>query len=248
MNLLKNLRSLMLGALIALPLMASAYTVRVPIQGLGPAASDPYFGDVVALLHFDGSLADQTGAAYAKSAGAVVSSTAKVGSGSLYLPGADYIQASNSELNFGTGDFTVEFWYYMKTAGGSYMYLTNNVGAANGNLFVIRFGDGGYGNNLQFIIGTDPNNIVSPGLTKSNFVGGWHHLAITRQGTTLRTYFDGTLKTTSTNSANVTGANFKLGDTTYPAYGYFDEVRITKGYARYTSTSFTPNTTPFPNQ
>lgn len=212
------------------------------------AETDANFDKVSALLHFDTDLQDQTGASYTKSAGAaVVATPSKVGGGVISLLSGNYIQSSNSQLNFGTGDFTVELWYYMAAQGG-YMYLMDNPGASSSGGFVIRFGDAGYNHKLQFIVGSDPGNLVALSQAKGNFTGGWHHLAASRQGTTLRLYVDGALQATVTNSANINGNGFRLGNPTFPSSGYYDEVRITKGYARYTGSSFTPNSRPFANQ
>ena len=80
----------------------------------------------------------------------------------------------------------------------------------------------------------------------------WYHVAVSRQGTALRMFVNGALVGSSSNTANMSssGALF-IGriNATYPAYdwdGYIDELRITKGLARYTS-AFTPPATPFGN-
>lgn len=233
-----------------LPCEAASYTMRVPITGLkGPAQTAPSQGSVTSLLHFDGSLSDQNGMSITKSAGAVISSsTFKVGSGALSIPGAgDYIrEASSSAEAFGTDDFTLEFWVYYVGTTNSYIVLFDNM-APQGSLLVIRFGDSGYSHKLQVIVGSDPADIIAPGLTKSSFIGAWHHLAVTRATGTVRLYFDGTLQSTATGkNANFPAGSFYLGGNgTYGLKGYIDEFRLTKGYARYTGNSFTPSTTPF---
>jgi hypothetical protein len=82
----------------------------------------------------------------------------------------------------------------------------------------------------------------------------WHHVAVTRSGSSLRIFIDGT-QTGTTNTTLGTAsidnaiADYRVGSTTDGALnfnGYIDDLRITKGVARYTS-SFTAPTAAFPN-
>jgi hypothetical protein len=73
--------------------------------------------------------------------------------------------------------------------------------------------------------------------------GNWHHIAITRASGTNRMFFDGVLQgSVTSDSTNYTAPNnMQIGtSSTYGDFsGYLDDLRITKGYARYTS-NFTP--------
>lgn len=82
----------------------------------------------------------------------------------------------------------------------------------------------------------------------------WYHVAVSRQGTSLRAFIDGTqLGTTQTNSVNYVRVNsdplyigqYFAGSANRYLNGYIDDLRITKGLARYTA-NFTPPTAPFP--
>jgi hypothetical protein len=84
----------------------------------------------------------------------------------------------------------------------------------------------------------------------------WYHVAITRSGTSLRAFVNGSqIGTTQTTSNSLTasgafccvGENLDGGGQSQFINGYVDDLRITKGYARYTS-NFTPPTAAFPNQ
>jgi hypothetical protein len=83
-------------------------------------------------------------------------------------------------------------------------------------------------------------------------VNTWYHVAITRQGNTFRTYLNGVQGSTWTSSAALYTPTKPLGigsnpDGSYSLNGWLDELRITKGVARYTgAASFTPPTAPFP--
>ena len=78
----------------------------------------------------------------------------------------------------------------------------------------------------------------------------WHHIAVVRSGSTLTTYVDGTSRGTDTISLAMspTSADVEIGQgvytSSYPYEGYLDDIRITKGVARYTS-NFTPPTASF---
>lgn len=226
---------------------ATPYTMRVPLRGMSYVAppSDPYFGDVSSLIHFDGNIVDQTGAVITKTAGVTVNSTTTaVGTGSGNFTSTDTLQTNTGALNFGTGDFTVEMWF--KYAGGNNGYITlfTNNGAQGYNLSVM-FGDSGYGHSLFMIVGNNPGNLYLSGVTKSTIGTGWHHYALTRQAGTFYMFYDGGLVLTKTGvGSSFTSNLFQIGN---GIIGQVDEVRVTKGYARYTS-NFTPSTTPYPNQ
>src|SRR6185369_5276026 len=123
----------------------------------------------------------------------------------------------------------------------------------------IRFGDTGMGSRLQFAIDAVTSAaLYSSQYTQSSLAGSWHHVALTRSAGTVRAFLDGNLLTVRNN--NYTGtAVTSWPDATnivaplaavsvgvpYSWLGYIDDVRITKGLARYT-TNFTPSSQEFP--
>ncbi|MFB0964748.1 MAG: hypothetical protein QMC36_03520 [Patescibacteria group bacterium] len=81
----------------------------------------------------------------------------------------------------------------------------------------------------------------------------WTHFAVTRSGTTIRVFLNGVLTASATNSTSFDGNSGSMQIGAFNG-GYFfngnvDDVRITKGYARYTAdfSSSLPSA-PFPNQ
>ena len=94
------------------------------------------------------------------------------------------------------------------------------------------------------------STITSSGAITTN---AWNHIAVIREGTgsnETKIYINGTNDGTGTVSTDFNqteimyiGANRAAGD---PMKGYIDDVRITKGVARYTS-AFTPPTAAFPD-
>ena len=80
--------------------------------------------------------------------------------------------------------------------------------------------------------------------------GQWYHVALVRNGNTFNGYLDGVSGSSTTSSASI-GANSTNGaffgaQATSNFNGYLDDIRITKGVARYTA-NFTPPTAAFPN-
>jgi len=152
---------------------------------------------------------------------------------SLTVPASD-------EWVFGTGDFTVELWYRPTVATGSQEYIGtgDNAGAPAQSWVFVRQNAGF----LRFII--NPGQYAGGSWTGTP--GTWHHLAASRQGTSLRVFVDGTqLGGTGTvsNPANANSTLYVGGKINY-VNGHIDEVRIVKGEALYTA-NFTPPTAPY---
>ena len=170
----------------------------------------------------------------------ISTSVVKYGTGSLAFDGTgDWLYSPDTyALAFNTGNFTVEFWInptnwsatYAGVIGG---IITNAVWVGkNGSNFVLRAA-----NNTDLVsYGTMPTT------------GTWTHVAITRSGTTARMFYDGTQVASATTAHSFVVSAFYVGqDGGGNAFtGYIDDMRITKGYARYTA-NFTPPTAAFFN-
>ena len=179
----------------------------------------------------------------------ISTSVVKFGTGSMYFDGTgDYLTAPQSTLyDFGTGDFTVEFWTYMNATADT--------------TFIGKFISGAYAWLVQYISGTGLRFYWGNNGTLDSFVVGswspsistWYHVAVTRASGTLKLFINGTQVGTTTNSSSYTsvtslsiGRNADGGGIQY-LNGYIDDIRITKGVARYTA-NVTPPTVAFPNQ
>ncbi len=137
---------------------------------------------------------------------------------------SDFLQATSTTFgNFGTSDFTIEMW--IKTSD-SYAGLAGKLN--------------GCGTNWELLVGSGKIEFrppsSAPAITSSNTVNNnqWHHIAVTRSGTTVNIYIDGVLDGTGTSNHNMTNtAQFVLG-TRYNCDGspsrffdgLMDEVRI----------------------
>jgi uncharacterized repeat protein (TIGR01451 family) len=147
------------------------------------------------------------------------------------------------------GDFTIEYRHkgvlYPRTAIGLSRGTMDN-GVDNLSwYFYNSLGD-------EVAFSADAGNIWLSGPAAD---GSAHAYAVTREGTTLRLYIDGTLRGTRTNTAytfsvsgpiNINGPYQTVSTTpNYWNAGRYDEIRITKNLARYTGASYTPSATPF---
>lgn len=216
------------------------------LQGV-PAEGDPHFGTVSLLLHMDGAEGSTTftdSSGFSKDVVAVgnakISTAQNKWGGSLMLDGSgDYLYApAHTDFVFGTGDFTVELW--INTTTTAEKILVEQYEGGTSWQFAVRSGK------LTWYSST----YVLDGNTAVNN-GAWHHVAATRSAGTLRFFVDGVLDGTATLSADYTkqmalgiGAQVVARNSAYDFLGYIDELRITKGVARYTA-SFAPPTAAF---
>lgn len=166
----------------------------------------------------------------------------------------DYLTLpSNAAFNFGTGDFTVEFWFY-----------NSNPATQNNCLISLNDNNNFYAglrvyynstNTLDTLVSTTgsswsviANNAASNSVTKNT----WNHYAIVRSGSLLKTFLNGVQYMAD---RSITGSVFassdhliatvRSGSPTDYFNGRIGPLRITKGVARYTA-NFTPPTGLFP--
>ena len=226
------------------------------IKTFGSTVGDDKFDKVVALFNFDGSDGDRTTSGLDASnnnlsltydsAGDELSTTQKkFGSTSLYI--ADNVRVASTEgFNMGTGDFTMEAWFYFTTlsAGfGIFDQWNSGTSLARSQLWH----GSSAGGQLKFyhsIAGQSTQTISFADPTIST--GSWIHLALVRQGGTVKLYVNGTADSTSgSTSGNVHRTDDmwfgdqQTGGGNAPQY-YMDDLRITKGAARYTSNFTAP--------
>lgn len=147
----------------------------------------------------------------------------------------------------GSGPFTVEFWYLQPTASTTpQMFVTQYTAAGSGRTIIYIGDTSNSGKVILHIAATV--SIVSSTTPTANT---WHHVAVTRDANDLFTlWIDGISNGTTTNSVVIDNVSTIIGDrtvTSNPFNGYMDDVRITAGVARYTTT-FTPPTSSLPTQ
>jgi hypothetical protein len=133
----------------------------------------------------------------------ISTSVKKYGTGSMYFDGTgDNLSALPSAGALGSGDWTVEFWWQWISATGDYQTVVSKgiVGGtpANGSW---SFGPYQQANNIWFAYYNSGFTDVSAVATLND--GAWHHMAASRQGTSLRLFADGVLKVTATLPSNL---------------------------------------------
>ncbi len=160
----------------------------------------------------------------------------------------DYLYANSSASNaaFGTGDFTVEFWLYTAAGSTTYNLLDWRPTSTNGSYLTVYL-DAGVPK-----VAVNGSNVITGGAGISATT--WTHVAVCRSGTSTKMFINGTQSgSTYTDSTNYIGVANRpaIGgggyDTASTLNGYIDDLRVTKGYARYTS-NFTAPTAAFPLQ
>jgi hypothetical protein len=178
----------------------------------------------------------------------VSTSVKKYGTGSLAFDGTgDYLVAPTRPFyNFGSGDFTIECWVYFNSVSTAMMLVTSNYNAGTGGggwAFIYR----GDISSLSMSV----NSNVTYTRSWSPSTSTWYHVAVSRSGTNLRLFVDGTqLGATFTSSDNVTNATTLVvannlgGAPELTLNGNLDDLRITN-FARYTA-NFTPPTAALP--
>ena len=167
-------------------------------------------------------------------------SVKKWGSASLALDGTGdyaYVQ-SNVDFAFGTGAWCVEAWVYNTATNGS-----------NQIIFDFRTTDPQLVPTIYIDGATNHLHMSSSGSVRIDTgvalaLNTWTHIAVAKNGTSTRFFVNGTQAgTTYTDNSNYIQGPLTIGSRynyTNGFYGYIDDLRISKGTARYTSTFTAP--------
>jgi hypothetical protein len=174
----------------------------------------------------------------------ISTSVVKFGTGSLAFDGSgDSLKGIDNSPNFqfGTGDFTIEMWVYTANLSAFQTLLDTRPSDTQSAYGVFI-------NNSAFPYWYDASGLSTSSVAVSS--NTWTHVAVSRASGTLRVFVNGTsgFSGSNTNAQNPTG-NMVVGmniSGSAPYSGYIDDLRITKGFARYTA-NFTPPTAAFPN-
>jgi hypothetical protein len=230
----------------------STYTVPT-----SPFTTTVSAGAANLLLNFtNAGIVDTTGKNVLENVGGARISTAinKFGGSSMLFNGtSDYLVLNSPTASIGTlGDFTAEAWVYTtSSAAQTILYLGANansfaacrVGLNINKAYLLVSTTGGAWAIVSSEVGTVTSNT-------------WNHIAVVRSGGTFNLFINGTSVYTSTAIASTTalmtgtlnyvGALNNSGILEY-FVGYMQDVRVTRGYARYTG-NFTPPTSLLQNQ
>ena len=209
-----------------------------------------HFQAVSLLLHFDGTdgattFTDSSSVGHVPvreigSGAEIDTAQSKVGGAAAYFPvttiGFDYIKiAHGPSLDLSSCDLTVELWVRLGALGNDAYFFTRSLPqvrlaylASSGRLQFNAYDSGG----------SNAGTITASGITVA--ANTWYHLACVRQQRVFRFFVDGVL-IGSVNFSDMlrTDANdLRIGASTGVAM-WIDDLRVTKGVARY-SANFTP--------
>lgn len=211
---------------------------------------DPYWTNVVSLLHFDGpngstGFVDAKGKIWSNLGSPVIRTDQSLfGGSSGYFVASAIESVSSPDWAFGTGDFTVEFWMRNNElgTGGFYDSPVGNWAANLGWCFFVR-PDG----TLQFQ--TNGTAVASA----AGVVAATTDIRVSasRAAGTLRIFAGGSLVASAANTENLSvqqsprvGSNRAGASDDFE--GWIDELRVTKGVGRYTA-NYTLPAAPFPD-
>lgn len=147
----------------------------------------------------------------------------------------------SADWDMGAGQFTMEGYVRFTSSPSTSAFLCQWDNGVNNTWFFGMVS----GSIVMYLNGTATLSAAwSPTLNT------WYHVAVDRDGTNLRLYVDGVVKGTVANSTTITNSAAILmigndgANRNHP--GFLDEMRITKGVARYAG-AFTPPTAAFPD-
>jgi hypothetical protein len=230
------------------------------------AAGDPNFSNVVLLMGFEGtngstSFVDESPVGRTMTANGnaqITTSQFKFGSSCAAFDGSgDRITAANNtDFAFGSGPFTIEGFYrfLVKTSDHMLAMFGNDAGFASGSSFAFQVESNSL---VMRLWTTDAIGVMTASVSFTPTLGTWYHLAYDRDASNVgRIYRDGSMVAThlADHPIQATTGHLTLGaagaTTSFPGYdmnGNMDEVRITKGIARYGSDGgFTVPTSAYP--
>ena len=192
---------------------------------------------VALLAPYDSDLDDVLGIA------GTATNTPTVTSGGQFGSYADLGAADKltySSVSFGSGDYTVEFW--VKRTESSWAPNTGNpLLELPGVAMLGRAGT----DTLQLYEDDFGSWAAVSGTTTSSIDQDWHHIALVRDGSTLRFYLDGsqvgTMSTSASPSSLVLGAS-----TIYGCRFGIDDLRVSTSAVYPSGTAYTPPTAAHP--
>jgi hypothetical protein len=198
-------------------------------------------GNTLLLLHMDENSGNTTydesrlgnnGTCYNMNGGSGVTNcswaSGKSGTGIAFDGVDDYVDAGNAaSLNFGTGDFSVEFWFKESVVSGwDWLLSKQKIGDVNTVFVIAQHTE--TNNNLRVNIGPWFTDVITNPQPISQL--SWHHLVLKRESGTVSAYIDGVLYGTPGSNSydmNLFTGNLQIGRYATSYFnGTIDEVGI----------------------
>ncbi|RLD70376.1 MAG: hypothetical protein DRI98_08075 [Bacteroidetes bacterium] len=199
------------------------------------------------LLHFDGDVSDGAHVVTSNGNPQLNAATTKFDGAMSFDGNGDYLSIpDHANWSFGSGDFTIDFWVNFNSLSSQQWFVFQWPGGTpywifylyNGQLFYTDR-DGGVG-------GSD----METGAGVFASTGVWYHVAFVRNGSTPYIFIDGISQSLTivnpfiSTMPDISSPLIIGGRTDRWVDGYMDELRISKGIARWTS-NFTPESGPY---
>jgi hypothetical protein len=252
------------GASVAVP--AAGVTVSGLVPEINPITTDPDFASVSLLLSFDGADGSTTFTDSSSNARTITRfgntqiSTAQSkfgGASALFEGSGNYLTSpySTSLYDWLPSDYTIEAWVYATSWANWSRFSLGSIPCMVGNSSPTgvtaywSFGPDATGK-LKFFYfnGSEQHAMIT---TATLATSQWNHIAAVKTSSGITLYINGassggTFSISGTPQSS-TGTTLTIGTYNNTGItGYIDDLRITKGVARYTA-NFTPPTEPFPD-
>lgn len=255
------MKAMMRAALAAILLCAGLASAAMVIRGpvAMSASGDPYFANVVLLIGNDNAangtttFDDQSASNHTITAAGTtnqpVYTNAQVPTGmttsvdfNQLIKNTQRLTTDNtSDFNYGTGQFTVEFWMYSENLGSQPQPWEADGGSTS--IYITPAGS------IRIYSGGDRISSADGVITTNT----WHYVALSRVADgTMRMYVGGATGTATKVGSNFAGGSLSIGQSaqnfssaSVGINGYGASMRITKGVGRYSDdTSITIPTLP----
>ena len=162
------------------------------------------------------------------------------------------LTANHADFNVGSGNFTMECWFYVNEYAGNYRRVFGKSSSGGANADTEYQVDIDSSNQpVSYVYDAADNGATYLTLQSSTAItdNKWHHVALVRNGTAFNLYLDGTSVANATSSMTVNNSTYQFGIGRVGDYagqifnGWISNFRYVKGTAVYTS-NFTPSTSP----
>lgn len=166
----------------------------------------------------------------------------------IYFDGTgDYLQSQYSaDFDFGTGDFTIDFWVSFNSVSSNQTIWSTGVSSDANNEQYIAYS--GTGKRLTFSSKCGGTTNGSYFMSFNPSANIWYHIAVVRSGSSCFMFVNGTSQSLTASTAftgSLSSASKNMFISQYPynstesINGFLQNIRISKGIARWTS-NFTP--------
>jgi hypothetical protein len=199
------------------------------------------------LLNFDGSFSDSSSYNHTvTNSNASISSTqSKFGGSSGYFNGSSSSLQINTNIEFGTENWTTELWIYPLYGGATSTWgeprILSRQDVGTGFVYQLRIYQGSPELLIRKGDGSSYTEIKSTSKITANT---WHHIAVTRNGNVISLFLNGNLEATNAFSGSynstvsapwIVGAFKDSGGGSASLFwnGYIDDLRVVKGVAIY---------------